>query len=106
MNGRHMISSNNRPTCRQPWCPMRRKTFAAEDIAERVLRDVSGKSAQDPLPEEKRITPGPYCRSCIVNIIQGKRTYHTEAEWKHLDEVGQWHYRRDRRLRAREARRI
>ena len=106
MNGRQSFNSNNRPTCRQPWCPMRRSKFAAEDIAEVILRDIAGDSAKSPFSEDRRITPGPYCRACIGNVIRGKNVFHTEAEWRQLDAAGRWHHRRDRRLRARESRRI
>jgi hypothetical protein len=100
MNGRQVVSSNNRPTCKQPWCPMKQPKFAAKDVADLLLCHVSGDSARDPFSEENRITPGPFCRACIVNVIRGKNACRTEAEWRYLDEAGRWHYRRQRRSRV------
>jgi len=104
MNGRRAI--NNRPTCRQSWCPMRQTKSAPEDVAEWILRHVSRDSARKLPPADRRIATGPYCKECIVNIIIGKGFFHTEAEWNRLDEAGRWHDRRERRTRAGDARRL
>lgn len=106
MNGRRAISSNNRPTCRQPGCPMRRTRNASTDIVEWILRRLSGNAEKDPVSADARITPGPFCRSCIAGVIRGTGVFHTEAEWDRLDAAGRWHQRRDRRMKAREARRL
>ena len=53
MNGRRAI--NNRPTCRQSWCPMRQTKSAPEDVAEWILRHVSRDSARKLFPADRRI---------------------------------------------------
>jgi hypothetical protein len=36
-----------------------------------------------------------------LRIMEGKKALHSVEEWKQLDDLGQWHNRRERRRRNR-----
>ena len=97
MNSSLVPNSGHRATCTQPWCPLKAHGFEAEDLADWFVRFLAGESREALAPEAKRFSVRQNCRSCALNVMQGKKTYLTESEWQRLDELGQWHHRRYRR---------
>jgi hypothetical protein len=93
------IAPRQRLTCTQPGCPLKVHGYTTDDLADLLVRFMAGETRDALAPDAKGYSVGKNCRSCARNVMQGKRTYHTESEWQHLDELGQWHNRRHRHSR-------
>ena len=83
--------------CTQPWCLFKRESFKNEDLAGFIIQILAGKPLQDILPEAGQIVVRPQCTLCALHVMQGRKAYLTQAEWTHLDDLGHWHTRRQRR---------
>ena len=81
----------------QPWCLFKRECFKDEDLAGFIIQILAGNSLEDILPEAGQIVVRAECSLCALRVIQGRKACLTQAEWNHLDDLGQWHTRRQRR---------
>lgn len=88
---------DRRPRCEQPACLLKHGQLNAERLAEYLVQMLAGSTPNAIQPDSECICPRPACTSCALSAIQGGRTYFTDSEWRHLDELGQWHHRRHRR---------
>lgn len=86
-----------RTTCTHPNCLLKQPDFNAENLADVAIRLLSGESLGRIASRFERILARPQCKRCALHVMQGRKTYSTEQEWKRLDELGQWHHRRQRR---------
>ena len=95
------IAPRQRLTCRQPGCPMKVHGYTADDLADLFVRFMAGEPRDELTPDANGYSVGENCRSCACNVMHGYPTYHTEAEWQHLDELGRRYYWRHRHGRDR-----
>lgn len=87
----------SRKLCTQPGCLLRRTGFSAEHLAGILIQLLSGKSMESLIGASERISARPQCVDCALRVMQGGKAFLSGAEWGHLDELGNWHYRRERR---------
>jgi hypothetical protein len=89
--------SGHRVTCTQPWCPIKAHGLKAEDLANWFVRFLAGESRAELAPDDRKFSIRRNCRSCALNVMQGKKTHLTESEWQYLDELGHRYHKRHRR---------
>ena len=95
---RNLITEpGSRTICVQPGCLLKRKDFNAQHLAEFFIRTLAGESMEIMAPESERIIARPQCTHCALRVMQGRKAFLTETEWGHLDDLGHWHHRRQRR---------
>ena len=91
------IDHGSRAVCTQPGCLLKRAGVNAEHLANILIRTLAGELMEDIVLESERILARPQCMHCALRVMQGLKAYLTEAEWSHLDDLGHWHHRRQRR---------
>jgi len=97
MNRTSVIDTGNRTTCVQPYCLLKGAGMNAHHLAKLVVRILAGEPLESMVPKPKRISLRLQCVPCALRIMQGRKAYLTEYEWKRLDDLGHWHHRRQRR---------
>lgn len=85
--------------CTQPGCLLKRAGFNVEHLAKFLIQTLAGECMEGIVLESERILARPQCTHCALRVMQGRKAYLTEAEWSHLDDLGGWHHRRQRRKR-------
>ena len=90
-----------RITCSQPACLFKKQVFGARQLADITVRMLAGEPVSKFVSSSARILARPQCKSCALRIMEGKKAFHSVEEWKQLDDLGQWHNRRERRRRNR-----
>lgn len=91
------IDHSSRVVCTQPGCLLHRAELTTEQVAEILIQVLSRNSTESLIDESERIFVRPRCKHCALRVMQGRKAYLTEAEWSHLDDLGHWHYRRQKR---------
>ena len=91
------ITYKNRITCAQPGCLMKRPGFNASELADITIRLLAGETLNRLVSSFEMILARPQCKQCALHVMEGKKTFPTAEEWKHLDDLGQWYGRRQRR---------
>lgn len=99
MTNRSEIHYGRRMVCTQAGCLLRRPGLKARHLADLLARILAGQSLDDIVPESELISARPQCSQCALRVLQGKKAFRTEDEWRYLDELGHWHHRRQRRNR-------
>jgi len=95
---RNLITEpGSRTICVQPGCLLKRKGFNTQHFAEFFIQALAGESMEIMAPESERIIARPQCTHCALRVMQGRKAFLTETEWGHLDDLGHWHHRRQRR---------
>jgi hypothetical protein len=97
MNRNLITEPGSRTSCVQPGCLLKRKDFNAQHLAEFFIRILVGESMEFMAPESEPIIARPQCTHCALRVMQGRKAFLTETEWNHLDDLGHWHHRRQRR---------
>jgi hypothetical protein len=97
MNNSLTLEPETRTICVQPGCLFKNTGFKAQHLTEFLVQRLTGESLESVTPEFEQILSRPQCTPCALRVMQGGKACLTEAEWSHLDEVGQWHQRRQRR---------
>ena len=86
-----------RATCTQPGCPFKTVGCKTNELAISLVQFLAGESRKNIFPGTEPIVARFQCIDCAWRVIQGNKPFHTEEEWDHLDELGRWHHRRQRR---------
>jgi len=86
-----------RPVCTQPGCLLKRKGFRTHHLANVLTKTLAGEHLESIICESERILNRPQCTDCVLRVMEGLKAYLTEDEWDHLDALGHWHHRRQRR---------
>lgn len=97
LNRERTIEPLPRTPCTQPACLLRQKGLDPGFFAKVLVRALAGDCLDDVVPESCMIQTRPQCTLCALRVMQGGRAYLTADEWRQLDDLGQWHQRRQRR---------
>jgi hypothetical protein len=97
MNSSLTMESRTRIICVQPDCLFRRAGLKAKHLAGFLVRILAGESLDNMVLESEQIEARLQCTDCALRVMQGQKSYRIEEEWKHLDDLGHWHHRRQRR---------
>lgn len=89
--------TNTKMVCVQPWCLLKKKGLTVEDIARFLIKSLAGEPHQVENPESRRIVARSQCILCALRVMQGRKAFLSHAEWDHLDDLGHWHHKRQRR---------
>ena len=88
-----------RSICERPDCLFKTPGFKSRQFTESLLRQLPKDVLQGIDPRLEQILACPRCVSCARNVMQGGKACRTNEEWDHLNELGRWHHRRQRRSR-------
>jgi hypothetical protein len=99
MNSSLTMEPTSRTICVQPGCLFRRTGLKAQHLADFLVRILAGEPLDNIVSESEKIKVRPQCTSCALRVMQKGKAYQTEEEWDHLDDLGHWHYRRQKRRR-------
>ena len=99
MNNSPTIDHTSRAVCTQPGCLLHRAGLTTEHVAEILLQVLSSEPTESLINESERIYVRPQCMYCILRVMHEGKAYLTEVEWSHLDDLGHWYYRRQRRTK-------
>ena len=91
------IQSGSRKVCKNAGCLLKKKDFNSQNLAEFIIGTLAGASVESMFSESEKTTANPKCTQCAMRIMQGRKAFLTESEWDHLDNLGHWHHRRQRR---------
>ena len=94
------INHGAKTICTQPSCLFKREGFNSEHLANILIRTLAGERIEGMVLESERILARPQCFYCALRVMQGLKAYLTEAEWSCLDDLGDWHHRRQRRKQS------
>ena len=97
MKTRSGVGAMPTTACEEPRCILRDETFRLDDIGEILLMTLSGKSTASYFGADRAIVALPWCRACVMRVLQGGKAYLTQDDWGRLNALGQWHRRRSRR---------
>jgi hypothetical protein len=96
-----VIDSNhrckNKIFCGQPGCLLKKPQTDTEYLANVLAVAIAGESLKDWVDDSERNGMTDQCVHCTLRVLEGKKTYPTEAEWSRIIELGRWHDRRVRR---------
>jgi hypothetical protein len=90
-----------RIACSQPACLLKKQVSGARQLADITVQMLAGEPVSKFVSSSARILARPQCKSCALRIMEGKKAFRNVEEWKQLDDLGQWHNRRQRRRRNR-----
>ena len=93
------MNHTTRVVCTQPGCLLRRPGLNVRHLATLLIGTLAGQSLGGIVLGSELINARPQCTQCALRVLQGKKAFKTEDEWSHLDDLGHWHHRRQRRSR-------
>ena len=93
------LTAEHRPKtiCVQPDCLFKGAGFKAQHLAALLIRTLAREALAEIVYECEQIESRSQCIACALRIMQGRKAFRTEEEWKLLDDLGHWHRRRQRR---------
>ncbi|MFT5351592.1 MAG: hypothetical protein ACI9MF_002415 [Gammaproteobacteria bacterium] len=97
MNRNRKLGPMPSTICVQPDCPLKDSGLDSTCLAKILQKALAGNSLDSLIPEGKRIDMRSQCLECIERVMLGGRAFLTASEWDLLNELGQWHRRRERR---------
>lgn len=97
MNSSLTMEHHTHVTCIQPQCFFKKPGFQARRFTNLLLKQLREEPLDHIDPEFKQILARPNCMPCALRVIRGGKACLTEAEQDHLDDMGRWHQRRQRR---------
>lgn len=83
--------------CMQPGCLLKRPGLEKEQLANILALAIAGNPLDEWIPDSERIEIGEHCGECVLRVLQGRKSFPTEADWLRLIALGRWHQRRHRR---------
>ncbi len=99
MNSRPKTEYQTITICEQPGCLFKRPGFKTRQFTELLLRQLPKDLLNSIDPGFEKILARPQCIPCALSVIQGGKACLTEAEQNHLNGMGRWRQRRQRRHR-------
>lgn len=89
--------SKSKTFCSQPGCLLKKPQTDTEYLANILAIAIAGESLEDWVGDSEHNGMTDQCVNCTLRVLEGKKTYPTEAEWSRIVELGRWHHRRVRR---------
>ena len=83
--------------CVQPHCCLKKAGLDMQDVTKVLLLALAGKSTKAVISQSPQIEPRPQCEQCLERVLNGGKAFLTQPEWDHLNYLGDWHRRRQRR---------
>lgn len=84
--------------CVQPHCYLKNPELDMKDLTRVFLRALSEQAGKAAISESQQIELRPQCEQCLLRVLEGGKAFLTQQEWDYLNQLGDWHRRRSRRI--------